>query len=46
MKCRFEEPEAAPLIIIEDTRQQIGKHDNIHDWMQAHGVQLRRTKML
>lgn len=46
MKSRFEEPEAAPLIIIEDTRQQIGKHDNIHEWMQAHGVQLRRTKML
>lgn len=45
MKCRFDEPEAAPLIIMEDTRQQIGKHDNIHEWCDKHGVQLRRTKL-
>lgn len=36
---------AAPLIIMEDTRQQPGKHKNISDWMSAHGVKLRRTKL-
>lgn len=44
MKSRFE-TEDMPLIIIEDTRQQLGKHDNIHDWMESHGVQLRRSKL-
>lgn len=26
-------------MIIEDTRQQAGKHDNIERWMRAHGVE-------
>ena len=44
MRSRFD-VEDAPMIILEDTRQQTGKHKNIHDWMSDHGVQLRRTKL-
>lgn len=44
MRSRFEADDT-PLIILEDTRQQTGKHKNIQDWMTAHGVQLRRTKL-
>lgn len=32
-------------IIYEDTRQQAGKHRNIEPWMNAHGIELRRTKL-
>lgn len=44
MSSRFDAADA-PLIILEDTRQQTGKHDNVHNWMQKNGVQLRRTKL-
>lgn len=44
MNCRFEKPE--PIIILEDTRQQTGKHDNVHKWCAAHGIRLMRTKLL
>lgn len=44
MKYRFED-DCSPLIIMEDTRQQPGKHKNIHDWCEANGVKLRRTKL-
>lgn len=33
-------------MILEDTRQQAGKHRNVHAWMEAHGVSIRRTKLL
>lgn len=32
-------------VILEDTRQQAGKHRNVQAWMNAHGVNLRRTKL-
>ena len=44
MKSRFDD-DCTPLIILEDTRQQTGKHDNIHEWCEKNGVQLRRTKL-
>lgn len=39
--CPFER-----MVILEDTRQQAGKHRNVHAWMEAHGVSIRRTKLL
>ena len=33
------------MIIIEDTRQQAGKHDIKHDWFSEHDVQLVRSKL-
>lgn len=42
--CHFDEAE--PIIILEDTRQQTGKHDHIHKWCAKHGIQLMRTKLL
>ena len=33
------------MVIIEDTRQQAGKHDHKHDWFNAHGVELVRSKL-
>lgn len=32
-------------IILEDSRQQSGKHDNINSWLVSHGVEIRRTKL-
>lgn len=32
-------------IILEDSRQQRGKHDNINSWLVSHGVEIRRTKL-
>lgn len=35
------------IVIIEDDRQQAGKHDNKHDWWGAHGVPyLSRDEMI
>ena len=42
--CRFDE--AGQIIILEDTRQQSGKHDNIHKWCAENGITLMRTKLL
>jgi len=43
MSCRFNI--SYPSTILEDTRQQAGKHKNIQTWMTAHGVKLRRSKL-
>jgi len=32
-------------VLLEDTRQQRGKHDAKHAWWQAHGVGLVRSKL-
>lgn len=32
-------------VIIEDTRQQAGKHERKHGWFAAHGVELVRRKL-
>lgn len=33
------------MVIIEDTRQQSGKHDIKHDWFVTHGISLVRSKL-
>lgn len=33
------------MIILEDTRQQPGKHDVKHKWFSEHGIEVRRTKL-
>lgn len=33
------------MIILEDSRQQLGKHDTKHKWFAEHGVEIRRTKL-
>lgn len=33
------------MILLEDTRQQAGKHDLKHDWFEKHGIEIRRTKL-
>lgn len=33
------------MILLEDTRQQTGKHDLKHKWFEEHGVEIRRTKL-
>ena len=33
------------MVIIEDTRQQAGKHDHKHEWFSANGVDLVRCKL-
>ena len=33
------------MVIIEDTRQQNGKHDIKHNWFVAHGISLVRCKL-
>jgi len=33
------------MTIIEDTRQQAGKHDTKHQWFEEHGVQTIRCKL-
>lgn len=33
------------MVIIEDTRQQSGKHDIKHDWFVTHGISLVRCKL-
>lgn len=40
---RFEASDC--IVILEDTRQQTGKHENIHAWCAVNGVKLRRTKL-
>ena len=32
-------------IILEDSRQQRSKHDNINAWMITNGIEIRRTKL-
>lgn len=32
-------------IILEDSRQQKGRHDNINTWMILHDIEIRRTKL-
>ena len=31
--------------IIEDTRQQAGKHEHKHAWFRAHGIEICRSKL-
>lgn len=33
------------MIILEDSRQQLGKHDTKHKWFAEHGIEIRRTKL-
>ena len=33
------------MIILEDTRQQEGKHEHKHKWFEEHGIEWRRTKI-
>lgn len=33
------------MIILEDSRQQVGKHDQKHRWFEEHGIEIRRTKL-
>lgn len=33
------------MVILEDTRQQDGKHDHKHRWFTEHGIEVRRTKL-
>jgi ribosome-associated protein len=33
------------VVIIEDTRQQSGKHDIKHNWFVTHGISLVRSKL-
>ena len=33
------------MIILEDSRQQAGKHDKKHKWFSEHGIEIRRTKL-
>lgn len=33
------------MVIIEDTRQQTGKHDIKHSWFVSHGISLVRCKL-
>lgn len=33
------------MIILEDSRQQVGKHDQKHRWFSENGIEIRRTKL-
>ena len=33
------------MTILEDTRQKTGKHDLKHEWFEAHGITLYRSKL-
>jgi len=33
------------MILLEDTRNQIGKHDIKHKWFEEHGVEIRRQAL-
>lgn len=33
------------MIIVEDTRQQAGKHDKKHEWFEEHDIQIVRSKL-
>lgn len=33
------------MIILEDTRQQVKKHDKKHEWFLANGIEYHRTKL-
>ena len=35
-----------PPVIIEDTRNQIGRHKNINDWCTDNGIRVIRSKLL
>ena len=32
-------------IILEDTRQQMSKHEHVNRWLMSHGITIRRTKL-
>ena len=34
------------MILLEDTRQQAGKHKEKHEWFKAHGVEIVRSKLV
>lgn len=34
------------MIILEDTRQQVGKHDKKHEWFVAHGIHINRCTLV
>jgi len=33
------------MILLEDTRQQAGKHDLKHEWFEKHGIEIRRCRL-
>ena len=33
------------MIILEDTRNQVGKHDKKNEYFQQNGIEVRRTKL-
>ena len=33
------------MILLEDTRNQVGKHDKKNDYFASHGIEVRRTKL-
>lgn len=33
------------MLILEDTRNQLGKHDLKHEWFEKNGIEVRRTKL-
>ena len=33
------------MVIFEDTRQQAGKHENIHKYCEKHGIRIVRSKL-
>ena len=33
------------MVILEDTRQQVGKHDLKHDYFTSEGIEVVRTKL-
>ena len=33
------------MILLEDTRQQAGKHDIKHKWFEEHGIEIRRCRL-
>ena len=33
------------MIILEDTRQQAGKHDKKHEYFAQHGIKIERCKL-
>ena len=34
------------MILLEDTRNQVGKHRNVHDYCKRNGIEIIRTKLL
>lgn len=33
------------MLLLEDTRQQAGKHDIKHKWFEEHGIEIRRCRL-